>query len=285
MKKGISFILTALIMAVSVFSASVSADMGPKDSVNISFKNMGAETCYCTLLSDNKSTGPFSASDSPKKDDEIDTVFFNYKDADGFYYLHFYSRIDSSKEFEWGYYPPRKFKILLYYPATNTFAVSGIYDHYAFSSFYTVDMRDIHAGADNQILTAERKYSPLFVVFAFIMRVIITLAVEIAIAIPFGFREKKQLLSIIIINVITQLFLNFSLYNVMLRLGSLFILLYIPLEFVVFIIEVVFYVSVLRIVSKTRVRGADCVLYAFLGNFASFFGGVIAAIFFPWVAM
>lgn len=285
MKKGISFILTSLIMAISVFSAAVSADVGPKDSVNVSFKNMGVETCYCTLLSKVEGTGPFYVLNNPKEDNEIDIAFFNYKDTDEFYYLHYYSRADVSKNFVWGYYPPSKFKILLYYPATNTFAVSGIYEQYAFTSFYTVDMQDIQVGADNQILTAERKYSPLFVVFAFIMRVIITLAIEIAIAIPFRFREKKQLLSIIIINVITQLFLNFTLYDVMVRLGAWFIFLYIPLEFVIFIIETVFYVSVLRCVSKTKVRGADCVLYAFLGNFASFIGGAVAAIFFPWVAM
>ncbi|MDE6724214.1 MAG: hypothetical protein K2J79_01275, partial [Ruminiclostridium sp.] len=214
MKKRISSVLAALIAAVYIFSAAVSADFGPKDSVTVTFKNMGVETCYCTLISKKEGTGPYHVLDSPEKDDEIDTAFFNYKDADGFNYLHYYSRADISKEFDWGYYPPSTFKILLYYPVTNTFAVSGIYEQYAFTSFYMVDMRDIQVGADNQTLTAERKYSPFFAVFAFIMRVLITLAIEVAIALPFGFKRKKQLAAIIIINIITQLLLNFILYMV-----------------------------------------------------------------------
>ncbi|MDE6579976.1 MAG: hypothetical protein K2K41_05535 [Ruminiclostridium sp.] len=223
--------------------------------------------------------------ESPEKDDEIDTAFFNYKDADGFYYLHNYSRTDVSKEFDWGYYPPSTFKILLYYPATNTFAVSGISEQYAFTSFYTVDMRDIQVGADNQALMAERTYSSFFVVFAFIMRVLITLVIEVAIALPFGFKRKKQLVAIIIINIITQLLLNLILYKVMVDMGIWFIFLYIPLELLIFIIEAIIYAFALRDPKNPRADATDCVLYSFLGNSASFIGGALISIVFPWVAM
>lgn len=285
MKKRISSVFAALITAVYIFSAAASADFGPKESITVTFKNMGVETCYCTLLSEKDGTGPFYVLDSPKKDDEIDTAFFNYKDADGFYYLHNYSRADVSKEFDWGYYPPSTFKILLYYPATNTFAVSGIYEQYAFTSFYTVDMRDIQVGADDQTLTAERKYSPFFVVFAFIMRILITLAIEVVIAIPFGFKRKKQLVAIIIINIITQLLLNLILYIVMVDMGILFVFLYIPLELLIFIIEAIIYAFALRDPKNPKANAADCVLYSFLGNLASFIGGALISIVFPWVAM
>ncbi len=285
MKKRISAIFFALIMAISVFSALVSADMGPKDSVNVSFKNMGVEECYCTLLSSTNSTGPHNSGESHANDDDIDKIFNSYKDPDGFYYLHYFSRVDDSKEFSWGYYPPTEFKILLYYPATETFTVSGIYDEYAFTSFYTVDMKDIRVGVDNQILTVKKTYSPFYVILAFIARVLITLAIEVAIALLFGFKQKKQLVTIIIVNVITQLLLNLIFYKIMADLGPWFLFFYIPLELLIFIVEAVAYCIALRGTGTKVIKTADCVLYAFLGNFASFIGGIAIGIIFPWVAM
>lgn len=284
MKRRICAVFFALTAAVYVFSYAVNADTGPKDSIRIAFTNMGTEACYCTLLSEGESTGPYSAGDR-HTGDEIDAAFSDYKDTDGFYYLHYYSRAEVSKGFDWGYCPPSRFKILLYYPGTNTFAVSGIYEQYAFYSFFTVDMKDVQTGADNRVLTVKRTYSSLFVVFAFIMRVIITLAAEIAIALLFGFRQKKQIAVIIIINVITQLLLNLILYKVMVDMGAWFIFLYIPLELLIIFIEAVTYIIALRNPNNPRANVADCVLYAFLGNFASFIAGALISIIFPWVAM
>ena len=45
------------------------------------------------------------------------------------------------------YYPPPKFKILLYYPETETFVSSGIYERYAFDTYYTVDMNGMDIGS------------------------------------------------------------------------------------------------------------------------------------------
>lgn len=285
MKKVISLIIIALIMAVSVLSAAVSADLGPNDSVNISFRNTGTELCYCTLLSEKTNSGPFSAKDESRDKDVVDRAFSDYRDPDGFYYLHNYSRIDVSKEFEWNYFPPSTFKILLYYPGTETFAVSGIYEQYAIKSFFTVDLKDIQVGADNLTLTAERKYSPFFVVFAFIMRMLITLAIEVVIAIPFGFKRKKQLASIIIINFITQLVLNLILYIEAVDSGIWFIFLYISLELLIFIIEAIIYAFALRDPKNPRADAGDCVLYSFLGNSASLICGALITIVFPWVVM
>lgn len=48
-----------------------------------------------------------------------------------------------TSEFKWTYYPPQRFKILVYFPETDSFAVSGIYERYAFDSYYKVDAGDI----------------------------------------------------------------------------------------------------------------------------------------------
>ena len=64
-------IFVVLLCALSVFTAlpvTVSADMGPKASVHIQFKNMDDELCYGTLLSKHRSTGPESAWDGTEED-------------------------------------------------------------------------------------------------------------------------------------------------------------------------------------------------------------------------
>lgn len=62
MKRKLLVLFTAILFSLTLFSVTVSADIGPKPSVSISFLNMGSEECYCTLLSEHKSTGPHSVS-------------------------------------------------------------------------------------------------------------------------------------------------------------------------------------------------------------------------------
>lgn len=115
-----------MIMAVSAFPMTVNADMGPKASVRIQFEHMGDELCYGTLLSKEKSTGPASAGwkngECPEEymDPGIWKIFVNYKDPDGYYFLQRSWKVSESKELAWTYYPPGDFKILLYYPETET---------------------------------------------------------------------------------------------------------------------------------------------------------------------
>ena len=64
-----------------------------------------------------------------------------------------------AKELAWTYYPPGDFKILLYYPETETFVSSGIYARYAFDTYYTVDMDGVDIGSveyNDDLSTNER---------------------------------------------------------------------------------------------------------------------------------
>ena len=104
----------SIIICVFVFMLipiNVRADVGPKPSIHIAFDGLGEELCYGTLLSQNDSTGPSSA-------------------------------WDGTEEHAWTYYSPKSFKILLYFPEQGVFVTSGIYERYAFDSYYTVDMSE-----------------------------------------------------------------------------------------------------------------------------------------------
>lgn len=203
-------------------SVCASADMGPKSSAHIKFENMGDELCYGTLLSSEKVTERYSAwrgTDYSQyegtKGFEIWRAFVEYEDPDGFYFLQESWRIDEDKELIWDIIPPEKFKILLYYPETDTFISSGICETYAFDSYFTVDMEGIDVSSvnlddeiSNELLKARKSYNYWLEILAFIIRVGITLFIEIAVAKLFDYHHKRQLKLITIANLATQGALN-----------------------------------------------------------------------------
>jgi len=133
MRKKIFFILLCFAIIQIIVPTTAYADIGPKPSVVIDFKGLEDENYYVTLLSDITSTGPHSVlGEHPnnqryQKDDEeydIWQKFVSFKDKDGFYFLQYFSNCSVTSQFTWGYYPPSKFKILLYFPKQDIFAIS-----------------------------------------------------------------------------------------------------------------------------------------------------------------
>ena len=207
-------ILCAAIITVG-FPSAARADMGPKPSVRIHFENMGDELCYGTLPSKTKTTGPASAWDGIEYhakhnenksysyaafDYETWKVFAEYQDEDGYYFLQEGWKVSETKKIEWTYYPPQSFKILLYYPETQTFAVSGIYERYAFDTYYTVDMDGVHinevrceeANGTPEGLEASRSYDYSQELISLAVRIVLTILIEMIIALLFGYRHKSS---------------------------------------------------------------------------------------------
>ena len=216
--------LLCMIMAVSAFPMTANADMGPKASVRIQFEHMGDELCYGTLLSKEKSTGPASAWDgrteSAQKEYMDSWYLGDLCELQGSgWILFFWQRswkVSESKELAWTYYPPDDFKILLYYPETETFVSSGIYARYAFDTYYTVDMDGVDIGSveynddlsTNERIKAYRSYNYRQEMLALGARIVLTILIEMLVALLFGFRQKKQLLILAVVNIITQIILN-----------------------------------------------------------------------------
>ena len=147
MKRMLCF-LAVFACVFSVLSFPSAADTGPKAAVHIRIEGREAPA-YATLLSKNPSTGPQSAYDEEKDNfdnyylsTEIWQAFQNYEDADGYYFLQIGWELGETSEFTWGYYPPSYFKVLLYFPESDSYAVSDICQRYAFDTYYTVRMSD-----------------------------------------------------------------------------------------------------------------------------------------------
>lgn len=288
MKRKLSQLIIVFLCMVMLFPIGVNADTGPKPSVRIKFENMGDELCYGTLLAKEESTGPASAWDGKEEiinlsfvDRDIWEAFVNYEDSDGYYFLQWAWIVSDTKELSWTYYPPNEFKVLLYYPETNTFMVSDVCKRYAFDTYYTVDMDGIEIGSikydenlsSNQRLETFKSYEFKNEVKALGCRMLITVVVEVLIGLLFKFRNK-ELLYILFINVITQIILN-VLLNIYTGFGYYFV--YLSLELLVFVIEAIFYCLMFK------KKKWHCVLYSVVANVSSFVIGLYLANLFPGI--
>lgn len=284
MKRVISTLLCILTILL-LFPLTAHADIGPKPSVVINFNGLDGETCYATLLSSAKSTGPYSAlNDSNQSyahyqegDDGYDIFlkFAEYEDTDGFHFLQFLEDCSQTQQLSWTYYPPAEFKILLYFPETDRFLVSDqIYERYAFDSYYTAQVSgsDLSAAVENQTgIIAVKSYDYTNEIVSLSVRIVLTILIELAIALLFGFREKKQFRFIVFVNLVTQIALNVALNMINYYSGQMaFVIFYILLEFAVFLIEAILYSWYLKKYSQKKISGRKPCIYALAANTASF---------------
>lgn len=263
--------------------------MGPKPSVVIELLNMGDAECYGTLLSEKSGTGPASAWNGEEDgirnfdvDVEIWEKFVNYKDSDGYYYLQETWHCSETKLIDWTYYPPDPFKILLYYPESDTFYVSGIYEKYAFDSYFSVDMSKV--SSENPTLIAEKSYNYGKEIISFFARVILTLAVELILALIGGYRGKRIFLFILNVNIVTQVLLNIALSIIDYNWGGMMLIfVYFYVELIVFLLEATIYCSNFKKLTEKRVTKAGAIIYAALANFLSFMAGVYISAYLPYI--
>ena len=288
-----------MVTVLFVFALPAYADMGPKPSVRVNFENMGEELCYGTLLSKNKSTGPSSAWDGNEEhiynydlDIEIWRKFVEYKDSDGYDFLQEGWKVSETKQIAWTYYPPQSFKILLYFPESDTFAVSGIYERYAFDTYYTVDMDGFEIGSveideeksTNERLDAHRSYQWKQEMLSLVARILITIAIETVVAIVFGFRKKEQLLILVIANTVTQVILNVLLNVINYNSGQYaFVFYYVLFEIIVFALEAALYCKLLIKYSEMPKKKIFYIGYAFVANAVSFAAGLCVAQLIPGI--
>lgn len=293
-------------MVIMIFPITANADMGPKPSVRITFENLGDELCYGTLLSSRESTGPSSAWDGNEEDArhnenpnysyqtfgyDIWKAFVDYAENDDFYFLQEAWQINETKELAWTYYPPNEFKILLYFPETGEFSVSGVYERYAFDSYFTVNMDGVKLSVDyneelssDERMNAFKSYNYTVEIVSLVARIIITILIEMAIALLFGFRKKKQLLLLVGVNAATQIILNVLLNVINYNSGELaFVVFYILFEIVVFVIEAILYCTIMKKISETPKKNWFYVLYALIANAVSFGAGFIVAQMLPGI--
>ena len=301
-KRTLRFLLAALLCAL-LLPTLAHADTGPKPSVRVSFTGLGDRLCYATLLSEHESTGPSSAYDGNPDhaqykelydwcalDQATWQAFVDYADGDGYYFLQEGWLVTDSDGLAWTYYPPNPFKILLYFPDTGEFLSSEIMERYAFHSYFdaAVDLDQISTSKDqasadaaDAAMKVERNYRYLQEILSLAVRIAITLAVELCLALLFSLRKKQLFLTITAVNVITQVLLNVFLFFVNYRSGyRAFVFYYVILELAVFGLETILFCRLLRR-NAAKPSVGRIVLYALCANALSFIVGIWLANIFP----
>lgn len=287
MRKFIFIITTVFIL---LFPTPIFADMGPKPSVTININGLYQEKCYITLLSKEKSHGPWrlydGTEDTKKNTEEFGPIdiweaFVQYQDIDNYYFLQYFGECSNNRRFKWLYYPPDDFKILFYFPDSHDFIISSThYKRYAFDSYYDVtvqkDTKSVYVSSPYLFSTAITNQISSFhwIQPSLCIRIFITICIELLIAYLFSIRHKKHIILIIIMNIITQLLLN-SLLNI-LPFGQIIPILlfhYLWIEFLIILIEATAYIKSFQ--KSSLLTSQTILLYTIIANACSFIIGFI----------
>ena len=272
-----------LLMIICMFNILASdyitlpLDMGPKPSVTVYIKGVDGETVYGTFIVGYGGT-PW---DPTIEDDIINKMEVFPVDGEFRVEKSYMQDCTKSMALYEAYMPPDEFKILLYFPDYNTFVTTNnIYNAYAFHSHYSLDLsgydfnnnRNATIVADAQVHSAQMR-DRILGALSFLFRLAVTVAVEFAVGwLIFKIREKENVRTIIIVNVITQFLLNFFILDITYGIG---LILALPFgEIVVFIVEAIAYK---RLFSEPRNSTGKVIGYSFVANAITMFLGYFLA--------
>lgn len=310
MKKSLRSLL-AFLIAATVLCCIAMADTGPKPSASFTFTGMPDEDYYVTMLAEVDAYGPHRVyqpgEDLPYvleqgEDDPAYPAwqkFVDYKDPDGYYFLEdLFEQCHGDDEAGWRYFPPEQFKLLLYFPESDTFLCSPVTARYAFDSVYRLDLGGKSPAEVAALTLTDPNGDPLPTgtvtldkadgthqqIVGFFGRLGITLVIELALAWGWKYRKGSQLLFIGVANLVTQCLLNASLLYWGARETSrgAIIFWYILLELAVTGIEAAAYAYLLPGTDrKDPAVRRHAALYALSANLLSFLGGLALSEVFP----
>ena len=261
-------IVTALVCAVLLICLlPVTAWAGgPKASLQLHIKNPDRRECCGVLLSE--ADPPEESFGGWHFDRDILQAFMNYRDHDGFKISGKNWQCDEDRSLVFGYDLPRTFKILIYYPDTGEFLASGVLKCYAYDSVFTVDL----AGGS---MTVRRSYSYLRSVAGALALLVSAVAIELMVALLYGYRERKLLRLIALVNMATQVALSIALFFINYLEGPLaFLSSYVLLGVVVCCVETAVYRRIFPRAAQKEVSKEKITSYALTANVCSVLFGV-----------
>ena len=313
--------LSALLIAVLLLCCVAFADTGPKPSAAFTFTGMPDEDYYVTMLAEVDHYGPHriyqDGDDLPYvleagRDDPAYPAwqkFVDYKDPDGYYFLDdLFEQCHGDDEASWHYYPPERFKLLLYFPESDIFLCSTVTERYAFDSVYRLDLGGkspaeiaaltltdpngdpLPSGRDDETaigeVTLDKSDGTHQQIIGFFGRLGITLVIELALAWGWKYRKGSQLLFIGIVNLITQCLLNVALlyWGAQETSRGFIIFWYVLLELAVTGIEAAAYAYLLPGTDhREKSVRRHAAMYAIAANVLSFLGGLALSEVFPFL--
>lgn len=282
MKRIILGLLITIVLFINI--VSVSADIGPKPSIEIIVKGID-EVYYLDLLSDERGFGDdFYLSLSDETQAAV-TLLREYEDEDG-YTLHMLNdhtpvpigNIQGEKQSDgtysnyFSYRVPHTFKIIIL-RENKDIIVTEIISTELFNSKITIDLSDSTSytviDSENNVYrfneTIKEDIPFQKTVIGFIIRLVLTILIECLVAYYiFKFRGMKTLKIIFLVNLFTQLALNIVLFR---SPHILYVLiLFVFIEPIIFVVEGIMYSIFIKERSKKLLW-----LYALVANLVTGF--------------
>ena len=273
-------------VAAIMLTVSASADSGPKPSIDLTVKNVGSEPCYATMLTD-EGIGYRSIHSVGSRDNVTDTYmdnfhrnkediiiddpiyhkFAEYAETDGFIFNEWYAQLDrGDNQIRWGYRTPHAFRLVLYYPESDRFEASAVCECAVFNCFFYAELSD-----NGDIVRIYEDDNIGYRILSIKVLIAVNLLIELGIAWLFKLRKSNHIITIIIVNVITQgsliIWLNVSILNHGFGIVEFFG--YLLAETFILFAETVAYSVLFR--RDERMKYVP--LYGFLANIASFLIG------------
>lgn len=279
------------LLITGVVPVNALCDMGPKPEINIEINGFDEPVVYATLFAEEGEGGPSPVSFGRWKEvpEDIQQVFLDYSENDEGVFVEDVWIINKDSHFlTCGYMPPRKFKLVVYSPLKGEFSESGIYERSSLNTYFEVDLSQkdengllvlesvellqMKSISDNVTLTYG-EFSLLVIV-----RMVLTVIIELGLALLLKFRNKMSIITIVVTNILTQLYLNrrlhmYSLYH---GIDWSFYFLYLFLEVEILVFEMVVYLIFVR--GKRRYTVKRTIAYTLLANAVSFQAGIVVAV-------
>ena len=267
MKKALRLLL-GLALALSLAVPAL-ADMGPRPSVIVRMENLQDTQVYGTILSGEADVAPspwysnmLGEQEMPA---EVAAAMAGYEAEE----VYFTGAVwdCSAGAMSWSQNPPDSFRVLLYMPGNGQFLLSDELEHYAFDSYYTASL----AGGT---LALSRSYDYAGELGSLALRCVLTIALELLIAPVFGFKTRRELGFMAVVNVATQLALNLA-ANMVHYFSGGFTAAFILLEALVTLAEALIYRRCLPRRGQNPPR--EGAVYAVFANLLSAIAGLLLA--------
>lgn len=246
---------------VSSPDVSASADIGPKPSTTIEVVGITEYPIHITMLA-KRDAGPFQLINierflldyqSPTYlDDDVFMTFYQLGvqlDND-YYYVGYHQTLTFTKTaLTWNYFPPDDFIVAIYLPESNQVIISNeVYEHINFHTYYRLTLQldelmhvesNLYAFLDSHFIYISHISNEILY---FILRLFLTLGIELFLAYLFLYRDKYTFFTILFTNLVTLIVLNVVLSILLFYFGSWTFFTYLILgEILVFIVEAAVY--------------------------------------------
>jgi hypothetical protein len=257
-KRVTSFILITIIL-FSFLAIDIKADMGPKPTIDIEIKGVDQPYYFDVLIYESNDIEMLTADELADQiefnyyqDDFPSDILNGYQDEDGYVSRTLYNGApgttrtfdDLEDTYRVGYFvAPEILKVVIILD-DDTMFVSEIVERKLFQSYMTYDLTDVDLSFSQQDVGVVTEVIPYqHVSISLLIRVIITVGVELLILFAYGYRQKYSYKIVGFTNLVTQTLLTIFMALGYYAWGSFFGLIGVLFfgEILVFITEMIMY--------------------------------------------